>query len=159
MKTVPATRRPALCKASSVEMSLVEARSSACATRALLAALLAISCAPLAGQGLAPERPPAVPLIAHDPYFSIWSTTDKLTDSVPSHWTGKPNSLFAAVRIDGHLYRVMGRERQTTPALDQTRLDVLPTRTVYEFSGAGVKVGLTFFTPALPDDLDILSAR
>jgi hypothetical protein len=112
---------------------------------------------PLAAQSLGPERPPAVPLIAHDPYFSVWSTTDKLTDSVPTHWTGKPNSLSAAVRVDGRLYRVMGREQRQTPALDQTRLEVLPTRTIYEFSGAGVKVGLTFFTPALPDDLDVLS--
>jgi hypothetical protein len=112
---------------------------------------------PLLGQSLGQERPPAVPLIAHDPYFSVWSMSDKLTDSVPSHWTGKPNSLSAAVRVDGNLYRVMGRERQVTPALDQTRLDVLPTRTIYEFTGAGVKVGLTFFTPALPDDLDVLS--
>jgi len=113
---------------------------------------------PLAGQGLGPWRPPAVPLVVHDPYFSVWSMSDKLTDSVPSHWTGKPNSLSAAVRVDGKLYRVMGREqRQGTPMLEQTRLDVLPTRTIYEFDGAGVKVGLTFFTPALPDDLDILS--
>src|ERR1700689_4528020 len=113
---------------------------------------------PLVGQSLGQERPPAVPLIAHDPYFSVWSMSDKLTDSVPSHWTGKPNSLSAAVRVDGRLYRVMGREqRQATPVLDQTRLDVLPTRTIFEFSGAGVKVGLTFFTPALPDDLEVLS--
>ena len=112
----------------------------------------------LFGQQLPPLRPPAVPLIAHDPYFSIWSNTDKLTDGMPVHWTGKPNSISASVRIDGRVYRVMGREqRQNTPALDQTRLDVLPTRTIYEFSGAGVKLGLTFFTPALPDDLDVLS--
>ena len=36
-------------------------------------------------------------------------------------------------------------------------VEVLPTRTIYEFSGAGVKVGLTFLTPALPDDLEVLS--
>jgi hypothetical protein len=123
-----------------------------------ITSLLIAMAIPLVGQSLGQERPPAVPLIAHDPYFSVWSMSDKLTDSVPSHWTGKPNSLSAAVRVDGRLYRVMGREqRQVTPVLDQTRLDVLPTRTIYEFAGAGVKVGLTFFTPALPDDLDVLS--
>jgi hypothetical protein len=111
----------------------------------------------LTAQELGPMRPPAVPLIAHDPYFSVWSTTDKLTDSVPTHWTGKPNSLSAAVRVDGKLYRVMGREQRPSAALDQTRVEVLPTRTIYEFTGAGVKIGLTFFTPALPGDLDVLS--
>src|SRR5262249_24969166 len=88
----------------------------------LLSIALAAS---LTAQDLAPLRPPAVPLIAHDPYFSVWSTTDKLTDSVPTHWTGKPNSLSAAVRVDGKLYRVMGREQRQSAALDQTRLEVL----------------------------------
>ena len=109
------------------------------------------------GQALAPLRPPAVPLVAHDPYFSIWSMTDRLADSPTAHWTGKPNNLNALVRIDGKTFRLMGRERQSPPALDQTRLEVLPTRTVYEFTGAGVSLTLTFFTPALPDDLEVLS--
>jgi hypothetical protein len=102
-------------------------------------------------------RPPAVPLVAHDPYFSIWSMADRLNAEGTRHWTGKPNSLTALARIDGKIYRLMGRDPQRTPVLEQTRAEVLPTRTVYEFSGAGVKVGLTFFTPALPDDLDVLS--
>ena len=51
----------------------------------------------------------------------------------------------------------MGRDPQRVPPLEQTRLEVLPTRTIYEFTGGGVKLGLTFFTPALPDDLDVLS--
>src|SRR5262249_24446563 len=72
-------------------------------------------------------------------------------------WTGKPNTLTAYARIDGKSYRIMGRERQSPAELPQTRLEVLPTRTIYEFTGAGVKLGLTFFTPALPDDLDVLS--
>jgi hypothetical protein len=97
-------------------------------------------------------------LVTHDPYFSVWSMADRLTSEGTKHWTGKPQSLTALVRIDGKTFRVMGRERQSTlPALDQTRLEVLPTRTIYEFTGAGVKVGLTFFTPAAPDDLEVLS--
>ena len=114
-------------------------------------------------QTLAPMRPPAVPLVAHDPYFSIWSAADRLTDTGTTHWTGKPNSLSALVRIDGRVYGLtgaMGRGGRGAPAsnpLAQTRVEVLPTRTIYEFSGAGVKVGLTFLTPALPDDLEVLS--
>src|SRR5205085_8560736 len=71
--------------------------------------------------------------------------------------TGKPNSLNAMARIDGRTWRVMGRERQPSPELPQARLEVLPTRTIYDFAGAGVKLTMTFFTPALPDDLDVLS--
>jgi hypothetical protein len=108
-------------------------------------------------QPLAPMRPPAVPLVTHDPYFSIWSMADRLNSDGTKHWTGKPNSLTAFARIDGKTYRIMGRERQPTPVLEQTLVEVLPTRTIYEFAGAGVKLGLTFFTPALPDDLDVLS--
>src|SRR3954464_7175634 len=89
----------------------------------------------------AQSRPPAVPLVAHDPYFSIWSMSDRLTAENTKHWTGKPNTLAALARIDGKTFRVMGRDPQRLPALEQTRLDVLPTRTIYEFSGGGVKVG------------------
>jgi hypothetical protein len=109
------------------------------------------------GQTPAALRPPAVPLVVHDPYFSIWSPSERLPNSGTEHWTGKPNTLAAMLRIDGKAYRVMGRDRQAAPALQQTGLEVLPTRTIYEFGGAGVKAGLTFFTPALPDDLDVLS--
>jgi len=119
--------------------------------------VLAALAAAATSQGLAPLRPPAVPLIAHDPYFSIWSMADHLAADGTKHWTGKPNSITALIRIDGKTYRVIGRDPRSLPELQQTRVEVLPTRTVYEFDGAGVKVGLTFFTPALPDDLDILS--
>jgi hypothetical protein len=36
-------------------------------------------------------------------------------------------------------------------------LQVLPTRTIYTFEGAGVHLTLTFMTADLPDDLDVLS--
>jgi len=102
-------------------------------------------------------RPPATPLVAHDPYFSIWSMADHLNGDGTKHWTGKANSLTAYARIDGKVYRIMGRERQPSAELQQTRLEITPTRTIYEFAGAGAAVGLTFFTAALPGDLDVLS--
>lgn len=102
-------------------------------------------------------RPPSVPLITCDPYFSIWSPADRLNDADTTHWTGKPHRLWSKVRIDGADYRVMGRGGSGEPTLPQKSVVVLPTRTVYEFEGAGVALTLTFLTPALPEDIDVLS--
>jgi hypothetical protein len=122
----------------------------------LASAILFFSAA-AAAQQLSPMRPPAVPLIAHDPYFSIWSNTDHLNDAGAVHWTAKPNTLTALARIDGVAYQVMGHERNQVKPLTQSNVEVLPTRTLYTFTGAGVRLVFTFLTPALPDNLDVLS--
>jgi len=101
--------------------------------------------------------PPATPLIACDPYFSIWSRADNLTDEDTTHWTGKPHRLTSMIRIDDRPYRIMGAAPSEVPPMKQTSLIVLPTRTSYAFEGAGIALMLTFMTPALPDDIDILS--
>jgi hypothetical protein len=103
------------------------------------------------------ERPPATPLIAHDPYFSIWSDTDKLTDSPTRHWTGHPQPLAGLVRVDGKPFRIMGGDPREVPAMEQVSMHLTPTHTSYSFAGAGVAIELTFFTPAFLDDMDLLS--
>ncbi len=100
-------------------------------------------------------RPPAVPLVVHNPYFSVWSFTDSLTDSQTRHWTGKAQSLTCLVRVDGKTYRLMGSEPAKTPALPQSGLSILPTRTIYRFEGAGLRLTMTFMTPLLAHDLDL----
>ncbi len=102
-------------------------------------------------------RPPAVPLVTHDPYFSIWSVSDRLADCWPRHWTGAVNALSSMVRVDGKTYRLMGPEPNDVPPATQRSLRVLPTRTIYQFEAGGVLLDLTFCSPLLPDDLDILS--
>ena len=129
--------------------------------RAVLTLQVAISllCSmlPVPGQAAAALRPPSVPLVACDPYFSIWSPADKLTDADTVHWTGKPHRLTSLVRIDGKAFRLMGKEPAAVPALPQIGLEVLPTRTIYTFEGEGVRLTLTFMTAALPDDLIVYS--
>lgn len=103
-----------------------------------------------------PFRPPAVPLVTHDPYFSIWSAADKLTDDWPRHWTGKIQAMSALVRIDGQAYRLMGTGPENVPAAAQTGLSVTPTKTTYVFKQAGVDLALEFLTPQIVTDLDLL---
>lgn len=102
-------------------------------------------------------RPPAVPLVVHDPYFSIWSESDALAGDWSRHWTGAVNALCSMVKIDGKVYRLMGMELREAPAMKQVGLEVLPTRTIYDFEDAGVHLRLTFTTPTLPTDLDLVS--
>lgn len=102
-------------------------------------------------------RPPSVPLVACDPYFSIWSAADTLTGDVTRHWTGRPHPLTSLIRIDGQTFRLMGDKPEGLGVIKQTSLDVLPTQTVYTFEGQGVRVKMTFMQPALPQDIDLMS--
>lgn len=109
------------------------------------------------------HRPPAVPLIANDPYFSIWSMSDNLTDGVTKHWSEAAQPLTGLVRVDGQTFRWMGvRPRQyfamdMLPAMHQDSVEVKPLHTRYVFSAAGIKLNVAFFTPLLPDNLDVMS--
>jgi hypothetical protein len=105
-------------------------------------------------------RPPAVPLITHDPYFSVWSMSDRLNESPTRHWTGTDQPIAGVIRVDGRPYRFMGgqwRWADPIPPLVQTSREVTPTHTRYSFEGHGIHLDLEFLTPALPDDLDLLS--
>ena len=67
-------------------------------------------------------RPPSVPLITVDPYFSVWSPADRLTDAVTVHWTGHPNTIVGTAEIDGTVYRFLGKlnRNDDSPVLTQT---------------------------------------
>ena len=115
-------------------------------------------------------RAPAVPLITVDPYFSVWSTADRLNDKPTTHWTDRsspmartdypteghrPNSMLGLVTIDGATYRFMGVSDH--PVIKQTDLDINALSTVYTFETETVAITASFLAPILPTDLELIS--
>lgn len=121
------------------------------------AALFVAACGLLASAAEFEAKFPSAPLIANDPYFSVWSSGPKLTDSDTTHWTGKPHRLTSMVLIDGKPYRLLGAEPSATPALEQTSATITPTQSKFAFTGQGIELELAFLTPAIPYDIDLLS--
>jgi hypothetical protein len=66
--------------------------------------------------------------------------------------------LNSLVRIDGKVFRLMGSEPADVPALKQTGCYITATSTKYLFEGNGVELGIKFLTPALPENIDVLSS-
>jgi hypothetical protein len=100
-------------------------------------------------------RPPSVPLITIDPFFSVWSPADRLTDRDTTHWTGRANLMVGVAEIDGVKYRFMGRGPE--PAMTQAALKIEACSTEYVFTAGGVQLVVNFTSPLLLDDLDLLT--
>jgi len=120
------------------------------------------------------QHMPAYPLITHSPYFSIWSFGDELAGVPSTHWTGKRQDLLGYLRVDGNMYRFLGRKADDTAnattgimpvtgaadtALEagQQWVSVNATQTKYQFACGGVDLSLTFTSPLLLNDLTLLS--
>src|SRR5690554_3738681 len=84
----------------------------------LFTALLLLSCSrKMVSEKIIPTdlktqlRAPAYPLVTVDTYFNAWSYTDNLYDDQVRHWTDKEFPLMGALRVDGEVYRFLGKEK------------------------------------------------
>ncbi len=100
-------------------------------------------------------RAPAYPLITVDPYFSVWSAADRLTDRNTMHWTDDDNKILGIATIDGKDFRIIGEG--DAPAMTQVSVDMSAFSTTYVFEECGVRLTLKFSTPLLPADLYLLT--
>ena len=109
-------------------------------------------------------RAPSVPLITIDPFFSIWSPADCLTDADTVHWTNTAKAerkiiMRGIVKIDGKQYRFMGEnaEGEEIPAMRQISLDIDAFSSTYTFDDAGIRLEAKFTTPVIPSDIYYLT--
>ena len=109
-------------------------------------------------------RAPAVPLVTHDPLFSVWSFADNLTDDVTRHWDGVRKYMFGLLSFDGVLYEFLGKVNSDDShyisffrKLPQTGCEIRPMTTRYTFENELMTLELTFTSPLLLNDLMVMS--
>ena len=102
-------------------------------------------------------RAPAYPLITIDPFFSVWSQADKLTDTDTVHWTSSPHKIVGIATIDGKDYRIIGNHNKDVAPMTQTSVDMSAFSTTYTFEECGVRLTLKFTSPIIPSDLYLIS--
>ena len=96
-------------------------------------------------------RPPAIPIITIDPYFTVWSPSNILTDTDLQHWSAKPNRIKGYVSIDGEVFRFMGTGEER--AIEQVAFDMTAAVTSYTFATSKIKLDISFFSTPFTDDL------
>ena len=103
-------------------------------------------------------RAPAIPLVVHDPFFSYWLPSENPTGAFVCHWTGSVNRWDGIIRVDGTPYIFLGRGISVPgERLNSSKCEIYPTRTVLTYEVSGIRMKVTYLTPALPHDLEIMS--
>jgi len=101
-------------------------------------------------------RAASIPLITHDPYFSIWCPYDSLNGGDPQHWSGLRQKLRGYVHADNETYCFLG-DKEFHQEIPQTGLDVTATATTYTFENDTLRLQVRFTSPLLLDDLVLVS--
>jgi len=126
-------------------------------THVLLFAAAALAASPVPG-----FRPPASPILSQSPLINVFSACDSLNSCDLTHWTGKSADWFSGVRVDGDFYLLLGNPTQdwnsgALPLATQTSLAVFATQTKYTFTAGPVTLNLTFTSPQIATDFDLMS--
>jgi len=102
------------------------------------------------------KRAASIPLILHDPFFSIWSSADHLYDNDTVHWCGNRQAIRGYLTVGDKTYCFMG-DKEFHAVIPQTSIDVTATATRYTFENDILQLTCTFTSPLLPKDMTLLS--
>ena len=97
------------------------------------------------------KKTASVPLITHDPYFSVWSPSDHLYDADTMHWSRISQRMYGSLAVDGETYYFMGNH-DDNKVLMQTCMELTATSTIYHFENEAVKLSVRFTSPLLLED-------
>lgn len=98
----------------------------------------------------------SIPLVLHDPFFSIWSSADHLYDKDTVHWCGYRHKLKGIVKVDGVPYCFMGAP-EGLDVIIQKYVDVTATATEYAFENDKLELRVKFTSPLLLSDPILVS--
>ena len=100
---------------------------------------------------------PAYPLFVKDPNFSLWATTDDITEENVKTWYGEDKPVYGFVRTDEGVYCFLGKYDDVKGCgvlrAKQTDIAVTAFATDYTFAvGKGI-LNVSFVSPLPPDDV------
>lgn len=102
------------------------------------------------------KKAASIPLVLHDPFFSIWSSADQLNGKDTSHWSGIRQKMLGYAEIDNKKYTFMSTD-DDHEKIPQTALDVTATATEYTFENEKIVLKVRFTSPLLLSDMVLVS--
>lgn len=102
------------------------------------------------------QKAASIPLVVHDPFFSIWSASDCLYEADPVHWSGARQRMRGFLELDGKHFCFLG-DREFHDYLPQVSVNVTATATEYTFENDMVFFTCRFTSPMLPQNMLLVS--
>lgn len=102
------------------------------------------------------QRAGCIPLAVHDPYFSIWSASDRLYEKDTVHWSGLRQQMRGYLTVGNETLCFLG-DSQFHQVIPQTSVDVTATATEYTFENDALCFRIRFVSPLLLDDMALVS--
>lgn len=102
------------------------------------------------------QRLPSYPIFVNDPYFSLWSDTDKINEKELVFWHGETKPVYGIIELADKVYLFMGKKPDAI-ALQQTSVELKAFSTIYRFTCDAFDFAVEFISPLLPTNPDLAS--